>query len=190
RGLAQVLLGDHSIGKFPAWFNGMDDRYVGPLPMPLVLFIVLAIVFGLLLHRTTFGRVVYAIGTNEPAARFSGLRVDRAKLWVFALSGLMAGIAAVMMLSRLRVARYDHALGMELAVITAVVLGGTDIFGGRGSIFGTAAALFLIGIVSRAMGLKRISAEQQLAVTGTLLIVAVVLANVTGRWSAGRRRRS
>jgi rhamnose transport system permease protein len=188
RGLAQVLHGDHSIGGFPEWFNGIDERKIGLIPLPLILFTVLAIITGVVLHRTTFGRTVYAVGTNQAAARFSGLRVDRAKLLVFALSGLMSGVGAVMILSRLRVARYDHAPGWELAVITAVVLGGTDIFGGTGSIFGTAVALFLLGIISRAMGLERITAEKQMAVTGTLLIVAVVLVNLTGRFGSRGRR--
>jgi rhamnose transport system permease protein len=181
RGLAQVLVGDHSIGGFPEGFSGIDYRYVGPLPMPLVVFLVLAVAFGLVLHRTVFGRCVYAIGTNEPAARFSGLRVDRVKLAVFTLTGAMAGCGALMMLSRLGVARYDLALGDELAVITAVVLGGTDIFGGRGSIFGTVVALFLLGVIRRGMGVANMPAENQLAVTGALLVAAVLLARLSAK---------
>lgn len=182
RGLAQVLVGDHSIGRFPEWFNGIDYRYVaGVLPMPLVIFLVLAAIIGVVLRKTVFGRCVYAIGTNEAAARFSGIRVDAVKMAVFALSGAMAGTGAVMMLSRLSVARYDLAFGDELAVITAVVLGGTDIFGGRGSIFGTVVALFLLGIVRRGMGVANMTAENQLAVMGTLLISAVLLARLSAR---------
>jgi len=189
RGLAQVLLGDRSARGFPAWFIGIDYVKIGGLvPAPLVLFLVLAVVFGVVLHKTVFGRYVYAIGTNEPAARFSGVNVDRVKLAVFAISGLMAGFGAVMMLSRLSVARYNIARGDELAVITAVALGGTDIFGGRGRVFGTVSALFLLGILRTGMGVRNISAESQLAVTGTLLIVAVVLANVTGRYRSGGSR--
>ena len=187
RGLAQVLLGDASIGNMPERFTGVDRRLVGIVPMPLIVFAVLAVIFALVLHKTTFGRAVYAIGTNEPAARYSGLPVNRVKLIVFALSGLMAGVGAVMMWSRLEYARYDYAGGAELAVITAVVVGGTDIFGGRGSIFGTAAALFLLGILRTGMDLRRVTPENQMAVVGSLLIVAVVLANVTGRWRGGRR---
>jgi rhamnose transport system permease protein len=180
RGLAQVLVGDHSVGNFPDWFNGIDYRKIaGIAPMPLILFLALAVVFALLLHKTIFGRCVYAIGTNEPASRFSGVRVDLVKLAVFTLSGFMAGIGSMMMLSRLSVARYDMALGDELAVITAVVLGGTDIFGGRGSIFGTVIALFLLGVIRTGMGVANIRAENQLAVTGTLLVVAVLLARLS-----------
>jgi rhamnose transport system permease protein len=176
RGLAQVLAGDHSIGGFPDWFVGIDyHKIAGLLPMPLIIFLLLAVLFGILLHKTVLGRCVYALGVNEPAARFSGIAVNRIKLVVFALSGAMSGLAAVMMLSRLTVARYDLAGGEELTVITAVVLGGTDIFGGRGSIFGTVLALFLLGFIRRGMGVADIAAENQLAVTGGLLIAAVLL---------------
>ena len=182
RGLAQVLAGDHSIGGFPGWFAGIDVRYVGPLPLPLVIFLALAVVAGLVLHRTVFGRCVYAIGTNAPAARYSGIRVDRVTLSVFVLAGVAAGVGATMMLSRLGVAQYNLALGDELAVITAVVLGGTSIFGGRGSILGTVAALFLLGIIRRGMGLANVAVENEMAVTGALLIAAVLLARVGERF--------
>lgn len=181
RGLAQVLAGDYSIGGFPEWFVGVNYRYVGPLPLPLVIFLGLAVAFGLVLHVTTFGRAVYVLGLNEPAARFAGVRVDWVKLAVFTLSGAMAGLGAAMMTSRLSVARYDLALGDELAVITAVVLGGTDIFGGRGSILGTVIALFLLGVIREGMRLANITADYQLAVTGTLLIAAVLLARLAGQ---------
>lgn len=184
RGLAQVLAGDHSISGFPAWFLGIDYlQLAGLFPAPLLIFLFLALLAALLLHRTTFGRMVYALGTNESAARFSGIPVHRVKLIVFTLSGLSAGIGALLMLSRLSVARYDLALGQELAVITAVVLGGTDIFGGRGSIIGTVIALFLLGLIHRGMGVANITAENQLAVTGTLLILAVFLSRISA-WFA------
>jgi rhamnose transport system permease protein len=188
RGLAQVLSGDHSIGGLPEWFIGIDRRYAGPFPMPLLVFAALAVVTGLALHRSVFGRVVYAIGTNEAAARFSGMRVDRVKLAVFVLSGLAAGIAAVMMLSRFGSAQYNRAMGDELAVITAVVLGGTSIFGGRGSILGTVLALLLLGIIRRGLGLANVAETNQLVITGALLVAAALLARV-GEWIGQVRTR-
>ncbi|HEX3359262.1 MAG TPA: ABC transporter permease [Tepidisphaeraceae bacterium] len=184
RGLAQRLLGDRSIGNFPSWFVRVDNvKAFGLIPAPLIIFLVLALIFGIILHKMVFGRCVYAIGTNEPGARFSGLQVDRAKLSIFVLSGLMMAVGALMMMSRLAIARFDHAPGYELSVITAVVLGGTDIFGGRGSIIGTVLALFLLMIVQQGMILQGISAETQLTVTGSLLVVSVILANLTGKLS-------
>jgi rhamnose transport system permease protein len=182
RGIAQVVVGDHSIGGFPDWFVGIDYRKIADLvPMPLIIFLSFALIVGVILRKSVFGRCIYAIGTNEAAARFSGLRTDRVKLAVFTLSGVAAGFAAIMMLSRLSVARYDLALGDELAVITAVVLGGTDIFGGRGSILGTVIALFLLGVIRRGMGVANIAAENQLAITGTLLVASVLLARLSTR---------
>ena len=176
RGLAQVMIGDAAVGGFPDWFTGIDQRLVGGLiPLPLLLFLTLALFCGIVLHKTTFGRRLYALGTNEPAARFSGIRTGALKLAVFTLSGACAGLAAMVMTSRLGAVQYNLAEGDELAVITAVVLGGTDIFGGRGTIFGTVVAVFLLGIISRAMGVANIRSEYQLAVTGSLLIFAVVL---------------
>ncbi len=178
RGIAQILMGDHSVSGFPSWFLGADYIQVGGLvPLPLILFAVLAVGTGLLLHKTVFGRQVFAIGTNEEAARYSGMPVDRVKLTVFILSGLAMGIGGLLMLSRLSVARYDLALGNELAVITAVVLGGVHIFGGRGRIIGVVLALFVIGFLREGMGVADISSESQLVVIGGLLLFSVALGN-------------
>lgn len=191
RGAAQVIMGDDSRPRlawsrdviFPDWFTGINRWYIPgtPIPVPLVIFLVLAIVLGIVLHRTTFGRRVYATGTNEVATRYSGVSTERLKIAIFALSGLLSGVAGLIMVSRLSTARYDHARGWELDVITAVVLGGTDIFGGRGSMFGTVAAYFLIIILRTGMGVANVKAESQLAVIGSLLIVAILVSNLTGR---------
>lgn len=191
RGAAQVLVGDDSRPKlawsrdivFPEWFVGIHRVYIPgtSIPLPLVLFVVLAVVLGILLHKTTFGRWVYAVGTNEEAARYAGVPVKRVKLAIFTMMGLLSGIAGLIMVSRLSVARYDHARGWELDVITAVVLGGTDIYGGRGTIFGSVAAFLLIIFLRTGMGVANVKAESQLAVIGTLLIVAILVSNLTKR---------
>jgi rhamnose transport system permease protein len=191
RGIAQVLLGDDSRPRlawsrdiiFPTWFTGINRIYIPgtSIPLPLVIFIVLAIILGIVLHRTTFGRWVYATGTNEIATRYSGIRTDRLKVLLFSLSGFMAAIAGLIMVSRLSTARYDHARGWELDVITAVVLGGTSIFGGRGTMFGTVAAYLLLIILRTGMGVANVKAESQLAVIGSLLIIAILVSNLTGR---------
>lgn len=182
RGIAQILMGDHSILSFPDWFVGIDNIFFfGIIPLPLVLFLVLAVVFGLLLHRTVMGRWIYAVGTNEGAAWFSGIPVARVKLLIFALSGLMSAMGALLMTSRLGVARFNIGMGRELDVITAVVLGGTDIMGGRGSVFGTVVALFLVGILRTGMGVANIKVEKQLTVIGALLILSIILSNFSAR---------
>jgi rhamnose transport system permease protein len=188
RGLAQILLGDHSLSQFPQWFVGVDQVTVPGthIPIVLVVFFVLALILGLILHKTVFGRWVFAVGTSEEAARYSGIPVDRVKIAVFALNGLLAAFAGVIMVSRLAVARYDHARGLELDVITAVVLGGTNIYGGRGTIFGSAIAVFLVGFLRTGLGVANVKAENQLAVVGTLLIIAVIASNVITRFNRQR----
>jgi rhamnose transport system permease protein len=179
RGTAQVLLGDHSL-RIPDWLFGFDYVHVPgtQIPVPLALFFLAAILFAIVLHKTVFGRWIIAVGTNEGAARFSGIPITRVKFLVFAISGLTASLAGMMCASRLGVARFDHARGLELDVITAVVLGGTNIFGGRGTIFGSVVALMLIATLKTGMGVANVKAENQLAVVGSLLIAAVIANNL------------
>jgi rhamnose transport system permease protein len=183
RGVAQILLGDHSIQDMPPWFFGVD-RYIiagTPIPASFIFFLLLAVIFGLVLHKTVLGRYIYAIGTNERAAFYAGVPVKRVKLLIFTLAGFLAGLAALMLNSRLMVARYDHARGWELDAITAVVLGGTSIAGGRGTMYGTVVALLLIGVLRTAMGVANVKVEAQLTVVGALLIIAVILTDLAGR---------
>jgi rhamnose transport system permease protein len=191
RGAAQILVGDDSRPRlawtrefmYPEWFTRIHRVYIPgtPIPVPFVIFLVLAIVLGIVLYKTTFGRWVYAIGTNEDAARYSGVPTNRVKMLIFALTGFLSGLAGLIMVSRLSVARYDHARGWELDVITAVVLGGTDIFGGRGSMFGTVVAFLLLIFLRTGMGVANVKAESQLAVIGSLLILAILVSNLTDK---------
>ena len=168
RGVAQILLGDHSLPG--TYFH-----------IPMVLLVVLAVVAAAVLHRTVWGRWVTALGTNAEAARHAGIPTGKLLVQLFTLSGVAAGIGSMLMLSRLGVARFDHARGLELDVITAVVLGGGSIFGGRGTIFGTITALGLVGVVQTGMGVAGVKAEVQVAVIGLLLIVSVLFSNITAR---------
>ncbi len=131
---------------------------------------------------------VYAAGNNEAATRFAGIRTDRVKLSVFLISGLAMGVTALMAMSRLRTVDYKTAVGDELLVITAVVLGGTSIFGGRGTIFGTVTAWLLLFVLRTGMELREWESQYQMAVTGSLLVVSVILANLTGKLGAKQRR--
>jgi len=187
RGVAQILVGDYSIQEFPNYFLGIDRTMIPgtSIPVPFVLFLLTAVVMGILLHNTTFGRWVFAMGTNERAAYFAGVPVKRVKLILFTVAGLIAGVAALMLTSRLLVARYDHAAGRELDAITAVVLGGTSIAGGRGTIYGTVVALLLVAFLRTAMGVANVKVEAQLAVVGALLVVAVIVSGVLGRKGRG-----
>jgi rhamnose transport system permease protein len=172
RGVAQAMLGPNSI-KLPKEFVGLDQSTIFGIPWPLLIFLSCAVVTGVLLHKTVFGRWVIAVGSGEKAALFSGVPVDRIKVIVFALSGFMAAIAALLMDSRLAVARHDLARGIELDAITIAVVGGAAIKGGEGTILGTTLALFLIMVLKTAMGVANVKAEYQLTAIGVLLILAV-----------------
>ncbi|MBV9280288.1 MAG: ABC transporter permease, partial [Chloroflexi bacterium] len=149
RGLANGILGSGEISGFPTSFSGIDLRYLPGthIPAPLVIFVVLALLIGLLLHGTVLGRYIFAIGNNEQASRFSGVAVDRVVLILFSLSGFLSALAGLVLTSRLVTSRSDLATNFELSAITAAVLGGANIFGGEGSIPGTVIALFIIGLL-------------------------------------------
>ena len=191
RGLAYALLGDHAVADFPPAYTNLGFGNVpGTLiPLPIALFVILAIITALVLHATAFGRSLYAIGANEVAARFAGLRVERVKLSLFVLSGLMAALAGVVYTFRFSSARADNGVGLELGVIAAVLLGGVSIFGGRGSVVGAIAAVFLIGIINGALTIVDVSNEILTIVTGLLLIGSVLVPNVLARLRARRGRR-
>jgi rhamnose transport system permease protein len=180
RGLAQVLAGDGSL-TVPEIFRGFDRNGIANVPMPLVVFIALAIVAGIVLHRSIVGRWVFALGTNSEAARYAGVPVRNTIIGMFAASGLMSAIGALMMMSRLGYARYDDANGFELDVITAVVLGGASIVGGRGTIVGTVMAMALIGALQEAMGVAGVGVGYKIAAAGGLLIFAVLASNLMAR---------
>ncbi len=176
RGLAQVLAGDKSI-RIVEWFIGIDKIFVAGIPLPVVIFTVLAVVLGLVLSGTIFGRQIYQIGTNEVAARYAGIRSARIKFILFLLIGVVAAAAGIMTASRLGSVRYDLALGGELQMVLMAMLGGTYIFGGRGTILGTFLAAWLLVIVSTGMIVANVLPAVQLVVLGALLIVSIIATN-------------
>ncbi|MCM3443636.1 ABC transporter permease [Metabacillus halosaccharovorans] len=178
RGIAYVILEDQSSGSFPEWFGFFGWGYVFGIPFILILFIGMAIVFGLLLHKTTFGRQVFAMGKNPTASRFSGVKVDRIKIIVFTLAGLMAGLTALFLSSRMGSTRPNVANMYELDVIAMAALGGISTAGGKGKIIGTVIAVFIIGYLQYGLGLINIPAQTLLIVVGALLILAVAVPKV------------
>ncbi|MBX3584679.1 MAG: ABC transporter permease [Rhizobiaceae bacterium] len=176
RGLAQIIAGDKSI-RVPDWFIGIDKILVFGIPMPVVIFVLAAFVLGLILAGTIFGRQIYQVGTNEVAARYAGIRTRRIKLVLFLLMGLVAAVAGMMTASRLGSVRYDLGLGGELQMVLMAMLGGTYIFGGRGTILGTFLAAWLLVVVSTGMTVANLLPAIQLTVLGVLLIVAIIATN-------------
>jgi rhamnose transport system permease protein len=187
RGIAYVLLGDQAARGYPSSFTfiGQGKVFGTPMPFSMVLFIVLAIVFGLVLHKTVFGRYLYSIGNNEDACLYSGVPVARVKIIIFTLSGLMAALAGIVMASRFGSTRPDIATGMELSVITATVLGGIDIFGGSGTMIGAVLSLVLIGLMRFGMGLMSIQGQVQSIAIGLLLVLSILIPHVARTISSG-----
>ena len=161
-----------------AWIG--NDSFLGvPWLIWLAFFVVSASWF--VLRRTVLGVHIYAVGDNPQAARLTGIKVAGVLMFVYGAAGLLSSLAGVMSASRLYAANGLLGQGYELDAIAAVVLGGTSIFGGRGTIFGSLAALLLIGVVQTGMGVAGIKAENQVTAIGILLLVAVLLANLTAR---------
>ncbi|MER8895807.1 ABC transporter permease [Mesorhizobium sp. M0676] len=176
RGIAFIILGDQAYKGYPESFAFFGQGYVWwVVSFELVLFLIAAVAYWFLLHRTSFGRRVFAIGNNPVAAQFSGVRVGRIKFILFCLTGLMAGIASVLITSRLGSTRPSIAQGYELEVITMVVLGGVSILGGSGSILGVVLAAFIMGLVTFGLGLLNVPGIVMSIFIGLLLIVVIAL---------------
>lgn len=188
RGISYIVLGDKAYGGYPESFAYFGQGYVvWVFSFEFVLFIAFALIFGLLLHATTFGRRIYAIGNNEFASRFSGIPVDRMKFTLFMLTGLMSGIAAVCLTSRLGSTRPSIAQGWELEIITMVVLGGVSILGGAGSIIGVVIAAFVMGLVTFGLGLLNVPGIVMSIFIGLLLIITISLP-ILGRKFKARQK--
>ncbi|QND45806.1 ABC transporter permease (plasmid) [Rhizobium lusitanum] len=182
RGISYIVLGDQAYGNYPDSFAYFGQGYVvWVFSFEFVLFIVLAIIFAIVLHATNFGRQVYTIGNNDFAARFSGIPVERVKFILFLLTGLMSGIAAVCLTSRLGSTRPSIALGWELEVVTMVVLGGVSILGGSGTIGGVVIAAFVMGLVTFGLGLLNVPGIVMSIFIGLLLIITIALPIVAKR---------
>ncbi|MER8917736.1 ABC transporter permease [Mesorhizobium sp. M0761] len=176
RGIAFIILGDQAYKGYPESFAFFGQGYVWwVVSFELVLFLIAAVAYWFLLHRTSFGRRVFAIGNNPVAAQFSGVRVGRIKFILFCLTGLMAGIASVLITSRLGSTRPSIAQGYELEVITMVVLGGVSILGGSGSIVGVVLAAFIMGLVTFGLGLLNVPGIVMSIFIGLLLIFVIAL---------------
>lgn len=194
RGIAVGLLGTTAITDFPFfWQNLAQQRFgMSGIPVVMVLVVVLVIVFALLLHATPYGRGLFALGLSSETAAFSGVNVARTKFIAFLLTGLISALAGIYWTLRYGSARGDNAVGLELSVIAAVLLGGVSIFGGRGALHGVVAGVLLIGVLQSALRLANVSSDAINIITGVLLVLSVLSPRLLA-WARGtriRRRRS
>jgi len=177
RGLAEGISQARSVRGYPEWFYFIGQENLVGVPAQLWLLLIAIVVAAVVLDRTTFGRTLYAIGNNETAARFSGLPVDRVKLIIYTLSGFMAGLSACVLVSRVTTTRSDMGTGYELDVIATVVLGGTSIFGGVGTIWGTVVGLAMIQLLKNGLALTGVKGDATIVVIGTVLILSTLVAS-------------
>ena len=144
RGIAYIILEDQASGNFPEWFSFLGWGSIAGIPFMLIVFTICAIAFGVLLHKTTFGRMVFGMGNNKETCIYSGIETQKILLWVSILTGLMAGFTALFLTSRMGSTRPNVAQGYELEVIAMVVLGGVSTAGGKGRIIGPVLAIFMV----------------------------------------------
>lgn len=179
RGLAYVILGDKAVGGYPESFQYIGNGTIGntEIPIVFVLFVVLAVIAAVFLHRTKTGRVLFAMGWNSRTCRASGVPVKRITLLLFVASGLASALASIFLTSRIANTRPNIATGFELEIIATVILGGVAITGGIGKIWGVVVALFFLGTVSYGLGMNNVPSQYLPVITGSLLLISIVLNN-------------
>jgi ribose transport system permease protein len=174
-GATYYYMAGQSVYGFPAEFRALGSGYFLGIPIPIYLMVAFLLLGNLFLNRTTFGQQIYAVGANAVAARLSGVPVTRRLILVFVTSGAMAGLASIIFLARLNSAEGDIGEALTLPAIAAVVIGGTSLFGGVGSLFGTLVGCLILTLVLNGMNLMNVNANWQPLVTGFIVILAVWL---------------
>lgn len=172
-GLAYIISKGMPIFGFPNAFTQIGQGYLGPIPTPIIIMIVIFAIGGFILNKTYFGRYFYALGGNETASELSGIRVKRVKYLIFSLSGFFAGVAGIVMLARTNSGQPTAGKGYEFKVITDVVLGGVSVAGGSGKLSNVVAGVMIMGILENGMVLLNISSYVQMVVEGIILVLAV-----------------
>ena len=188
RGVAQVTLGDQALTKYPDALLSIGQGYVAAnVPYSFVTFLVLALIIGFMLHKTTLGRRIFAIGANPEAAKFSGVPVARIRFGLFVLSGLLCGLASWFLTGRIGSTRPNIAQGWELEAVTMVILGGVSIAGGSGTIPGVGLAVLVLGLTTFGMSLMNVPGIVINVLIGMLLITVLAAPIIARRWLARRR---
>jgi len=191
RGIAEILLGDQASGGLTTvtWFSNLYWGSIGPVPYMFIIFIICAVIFGLVLHKTTYGRRLYAIGSNRIASQYAGVSVQRIRLSVYILTGLFSAVTAIFLAARMGSTRSNIASGYEMEAISMVVLGGISSAGGKGNFPGAIISIFIIGFLRYGLGLINVSSQVMLVIIGALLVIAVMIPNLNlGRYFKRSRK--
>ena len=175
RGLALILSDGRPVSNLSDSFNYLGSGTVFGIPFLILIFILVFALCSIILSKTILGRHIYAIGGNEQAARASGINIDRVKLSVYSISGLLAGLAGILLASRITTGQPNAGAGFELDAIAAVVIGGTSTAGGRGTMTGTLIGVLLIGVINNGLDLLNVTSYYQQVVMGIIIIGAVIV---------------
>lgn len=187
RGFALIASDGRAVGiNDPSFYQLALSRILG-IPTPIWIMVILFLIFGFILNRTVFGKNTLAIGGNPEASRLAGVNVVRMRIWIFALQGLVCAIAGILLASRITSGQPNAATGLELSVISACVLGGVSLAGGRAAMTGVIVGVLIMGIAENVMNLLNIQAFYQYVVRGLILLIAVLLDNLRSS-AAGRGR--
>jgi rhamnose transport system permease protein len=180
RGLSERILGDGATAGMSSveWFSNLYYGRIGVVPYMFIIFCVLALVFGLVMHKTIFGRQMFAIGENKRAAAYAGVKVEKVRMIVFTLTGLVCGFAAVFYCANLGSVKSNVAEGFELEAISMCVLGGISTAGGKGTMVGAVIAIFIIGLLRYGLGLINLSGQTIRIILGLLLILVVLFPTI------------
>ena len=179
RGIVEIVLGENSLKNFPKWYNKIGWFNVGPLPLSMILFLIMGVVFCFILHRTTFGRKVYIVGNNPTCATYSGISVTRVKMEVFILMGFMAGIGSIFFIGRMGGGvSSSMGTGYEMTAIACAVLGGVSTNGGKGKMYGPIIATFIMAFLTYTLGLLGVDPNSKKIFTGVILILTILISTV------------
>ncbi|WP_223187272.1 ABC transporter permease [Streptomyces sp. CBMA29] len=191
RGIAQIVLGSNSVTDFPQQYLDFGSARIGGtfIPQAAIPWAVLLVIAVVVLHATPVGRSLFAVGASQEAARFAGIRTKRLKLSMFVATGTISALTGVFWALHYASARYDNATGLELSVIAGVLLGGIDFDGGKGTLGGAIAGVFLLGALQNVMSLINVSAQSQILITGVLLVISVLAPRVARQVGRARARR-
>lgn len=175
KGLAYVYTGGSPVRVVSKEWQFLGAGYIGSIPVPVIILVIVLIITGLIINNTKFGRHIYAVGGNVQAAEFSGISVSKVKFWIYTYSGLMAGLAGIVLASRMYSGQPTAGTGAEMDAIAAVVVGGTSMSGGRGKIEGTIIGALIIGFLNNGLNLLNVSSFWQYVVKGFVILLAVFI---------------
>ena len=181
RGLAKVYTGGSPVRVVTKEWQFIGAGYIGPVPVPVIIMIIAIIITALMMNKTKLGRHIYAVGGNTQAAEFSGIKVARVKFIVHAYAGLMAGLAGIILASRMYSGQPTAGEGAEMDAIAAVVVGGTSMAGGSGKIGGTIIGALIIGVLNNGLNLMNVNSFWQDVVKGVVILLAVFIDYIRNR---------